>query len=77
MGVPEGLHPLRRMRFINRTGRYEYLSYDFRNLSQDILGLFESTCLALGLRPRRYADHIRLYRRQYVARLVQHVGLKA
>ena len=26
--------------FINRTGRYEYLSYDFKNLSADILDLF-------------------------------------
>ena len=33
--------------FVNRTGRYEYLSYDFCNLSQDILGLFED-CLASG-----------------------------
>ena len=30
--------------FINRTGRYEYLSYGFTNYSPDILDLFESTC---------------------------------
>ena len=34
--------------FINRTGRYEYLSYGFANHSSDILDLFESICLAQG-----------------------------
>jgi hypothetical protein len=63
--------------FINRTGPYEYLSYDFRNLSQDILDLFERTCLSLGLRPRRTATSIRLNRREDVARLLVHVGLKS
>ncbi len=62
--------------FINRTGRYEYLSYDFTNLSTDILDAFERTCTAVGLRPRRYARRIRLNRREDVARLVEHVGLK-
>ena len=41
--------------FVNRTGRYEYLSYGFANYSADILDLFESTCRRQGLRPRRYA----------------------
>ncbi len=63
--------------FINRTGPYEYLSYDFSNHSQDILDLFVATCVAVGLRPRRYAKHIRLYRRGDVAALVEHVGLKS
>ncbi len=62
--------------FVNRTGRYEYLSYEFCNLSADILDAFERTCLALGLRPRRYARRIRINRREDVARLVEHVGLK-
>jgi hypothetical protein len=62
--------------FVNRTGPYEYLSYDFANHSSDILDLFESTCVGLGLRPRRYAKSIRLYRRDDVARLVEHVGVK-
>jgi hypothetical protein len=62
--------------FVNRTGRYEYLSYDFHNLSVDILDLFTDTCVGLGLRPRRYAEHVRLNRREDVARLVAHVGLK-
>lgn len=63
--------------FINRTGRYEYLSYGFANHSSDILDLFESICLAQGLRPRRYARAIRLNRRDDVARLLEHVGVKS
>jgi hypothetical protein len=63
--------------FVNRTGRYEYLSYDFANWSTDILDLFEGTCRELGLSPRRYARSIRLYRRGDVARLVEHVGIKS
>ena len=62
--------------FINRTGRYEYLSYGFSNYSSDILDLVESTCLAQGLRPRRYVRSIRLNRRDDVARLLEHVGVK-
>ena len=63
--------------FLNRTGRYEYLSYGFANLSKDILDLVETTCLAQGLRPRRYERAIRLNRRQDVARLLALVGTKA
>jgi hypothetical protein len=62
--------------FVNRTGRYEYLSYAFCNLSADLLDLFVWTCEALGLRPRRTARDVRLNRREDVARLVEHVGLK-
>jgi hypothetical protein len=46
--------------FTNRTGRYAYLSYEFRNWSTDILGIFASTCAAVGLRPRQYRDRVRL-----------------
>ena len=60
-----------------RTGRYEYLSYGFANRSSDILDLFESTCRAEGLRPRRYTQAIRLNRREDVARLLEHVGVKS
>ena len=63
--------------FVNRTGRYEYLSYGFANYSTDILDLVESTCVAQGLRPRRYARAIRLNRREDVARLLEHVGVKS
>jgi hypothetical protein len=63
--------------FINRTGRYEYLSYDFGNLSADILDLFEDTCRSLGLHPRRTRRSVRLNRREDVALLLQHVGRKS
>ena len=63
--------------FVNRTGRYEYVSYGFSNYSSDILDLFESTRLAQGLRPRRYTTAIRLNRRDDVARLLEHVGGKS
>jgi hypothetical protein len=62
--------------FINRTGPYEYLSYDFANYSEDIVGLFERTCLDLGLHPRRTARRVRLNRREDVARMLPHVGPK-
>ena len=63
--------------FVNRTGRYEYLSYGFANHSSNILDLVESTCLEQGLRPRRYARAIRLNRREDVARLLEDVGVKS
>jgi hypothetical protein len=62
--------------FVNRTGRYEYVSYEFANLSSGILDVFEATCRRLGLHPRRYETAVRLYRRGDVAQLVDHVGLK-
>jgi len=62
--------------FVNRTGRYEYLSYGFTNYSPDILDLFEATCVAQALQPRRYTKAIRLNRRDDVAQLLEHVGLK-
>jgi hypothetical protein len=62
--------------FINRTGRYTYLSYEFRNLSAGILGAFADTCETVGLHPRRYRDRVRLCRRDDVALLLQHVGTK-
>ena len=63
--------------FVNRTGRYEYLSYEFANRSADILDLFGMVARALGLRPRRYARAIRLYRRDDVQALVENAGVKA
>lgn len=62
--------------FVNRTGRYEYVSYCFGNRSQDILDLFAATCATLGLRPRRTARDVRLNRREDVAQLLLHVGRK-
>jgi hypothetical protein len=63
--------------FVNRSGPYEYLSYGFANHSSDILDLVEATCLAQGMRPRRYERAIRLNRREDVARLLEHVGVKS
>lgn len=62
--------------FINRTGRYEYVSYEFSNRSEDIKDLFMATAASVGLRPRRYARYLRLYRREDVALLLEHVGRK-
>jgi hypothetical protein len=62
--------------FINRTGPYEYLSYDFTNRSAGILDLFATTCESVGVEYRRYERHIRVYRRASVALLEAHVGTK-
>jgi hypothetical protein len=62
--------------FVNRTGPYEYVSYDFSNLSADLLGIFADTCRAVGLRPRVYEKRVRLYRRDDVALLLENVGTK-
>jgi hypothetical protein len=61
----------------NRTGRYEYLSYEFSNLSREIVDLFIATCERVGLQPRRYPRYVRLYRRVDVARLLVEVGTKS
>jgi hypothetical protein len=63
--------------FVNRTGRYEYVSYHFRNLSPDILALFARTCRTVGLHPRPTATYVRLNRRADVAMLQRRVGGKA
>jgi hypothetical protein len=62
--------------FINRTGRYEYESYDFSNLSRDILMLFASVCAHVGVECRVYARRVRVYRRDSVALMLEHVGRK-
>jgi hypothetical protein len=62
--------------FINRTGPYEYLSYDFANHSRDILDIFGATCELVGVEHRRYERRIRIYRRASVALMEAHVGLK-
>jgi hypothetical protein len=62
--------------FVNRTGPYEYLSYEFCNYSPDILDIFVGVCELVGLRPRRYPKRARLCRREDVALLLQHVGTK-
>jgi hypothetical protein len=62
--------------FINRTGKYAYLSYDFKNRSTDILGLFTEACDLVEVEYRRYAEHVRIYRRASVALMQAHVGVK-
>jgi hypothetical protein len=63
--------------FVNRTGRYEYISYDFTNHSADILGLFAHACDTVGVAYRAYAKRVRIYRRGSVALMLEHVGIKA
>jgi Homeodomain-like domain/LAGLIDADG-like domain len=63
--------------FVNRTGRYEYVSYDFTNHSADILRLFADACDLVGVEYRAYRKRVRIYRRGSVALMLEHVGLKA
>jgi hypothetical protein len=63
--------------FMNRFDRYAYLSYEFRNRSEDIKGLFTETCDAVGVRYRINNDRVRICQRPSVALLQEHVGLKA
>ena len=59
--------------FINRTGRYEYLSYGFANHSSDILDLVRhAPALTQGLEAAPYTrEAIRLNRREDVAVLFE------
>jgi hypothetical protein len=67
--------------FVNRTGPYEYLSYDFSNSSEDIIRLFVEVSDGLQLKPRVNQRgprwHVRINRRESVTRMVRHVGRKA
>ena len=63
--------------FINRTGPYEYLCYEFANHSQDILDLFCATCDRVAVEYRRYAKCVRIYKRPSVALLKSQVGVKS
>jgi hypothetical protein len=62
--------------FINRTGKYEYLSYCFDNKSTDIRELFAATCAAVGVDCRPAGTSVRIYRRDSVALMLEHVGVK-
>lgn len=73
--------------FVNRTDIHqerpnEYLSYAFSNRSRDIMDLFISACDRVGVvtRPnyveRRRLWQVRIYRRQSVALMLEHVGEK-
>jgi hypothetical protein len=68
--------------FVNRTGKYEYLSYDFTNKSTDITQLFLGACSQVGVTTRsNWSDggqvwRVRINQRESVALMEQHVGLK-
>ena len=72
--------------FINRTNihrdrPYEYLSYDFCNMSRDIVDLFMHACEQIGVRTcvaggGKRAWRVRINRRASVALMLEHVGLK-
>ena len=69
--------------FVNRTGRYEYLSYDFSNMSADIVRLFSFACDLVKVKYRiahgngRGLWDVRINRRASVAAMFEHVGRKA
>jgi hypothetical protein len=63
--------------FVNRTGRYAYLSYEFSNRSPQIRQLFMDACDRVDVEYRAYRRYVRIYRRPSVALMRQHVGLKA
>lgn len=68
--------------FVNRTGPYEYLSFHFCNRSDEITRTFESCCAQVGVRYRcnlnrkRMLWEIRINRRESVALMCAHVGIK-
>lgn len=63
--------------FVNRTGRYEYLSYCFDNLSSEIRQLFVAACDRVGVKCRPAGTSVRIYRRASVALMLEHVGTKS
>ncbi|MGH2991510.1 MAG: helix-turn-helix domain-containing protein [Solirubrobacterales bacterium] len=72
--------------FINRTDihrprPYEYLSYEFSNMSKDIVDVFEAACDRVGVFTRTTGGggrrwSVRINRRDSVALMLEHVGLK-
>jgi hypothetical protein len=63
--------------FVNRTGPYSYLSYEFSNRSMQIRELFMDACDRVGVEYRGYPRYVRIYRRPSVALMQENVGLKA
>jgi hypothetical protein len=69
--------------FMNRTGPYEYLSYDFTNSSTDVVNLFAAACELVGVEycrtrwSKRKVWKVRINRRDSVALMLEHVGIKA
>jgi hypothetical protein len=68
--------------FVNRTGPYEYLSYEFGNMSGDIVDLFLDACRRVGVFTRANQSQqrgiwsVRINRRGSVALMQKHVGMK-
>jgi hypothetical protein len=87
MGFDPRAYPFRRLCLINRTDvhrakPYEYLSYDVSNKSKDIIDLFVDACDRVSVFTRvthgktgRWS--VRINRRDSVALMLQHIGLKA
>jgi hypothetical protein len=62
--------------FINRTGRYRYLSYEFRSQSPDIRALFTDACRRVGVQFTISQDRVRICRRASVVEMAAFVGTK-
>jgi len=62
--------------FVNRTGRYAYVSYEFSNRSSQIRELFMDACDLVDVEYRPYRRYVRIYRRESVALMQEHVGFK-
>jgi len=63
--------------FVNRTGRYEYFSYEFKNLSTEIREVFAGACDLAGIEYTCSGSEIWIRRRESVHRMLEHVGVKA
>ena len=62
--------------FVNRTGVYEYVSYEFTNFSHDIRDLFTAACDGVGVSYRCNGNRIRICQRPSVEALLRQVGRK-
>jgi hypothetical protein len=62
--------------FINRTGQYRYLSYEFANRSCDIRALFTKTLDLVGVQYYVHQDRVRICRRDSVQLMAANVGIK-
>jgi hypothetical protein len=86
-GIRPGMCLDRRLRIHQPNGRprhepYEYLSYEFSNMSRDIIDLFVRACDRVGLFTRVNCDRrgrwdVRINRRDSLALMLEHVGRKA
>jgi hypothetical protein len=67
--------------FVNRTGPYEYLTYDFSNKSDDIVRLFTAACNLVGIKHRitcwKGSWRVRINCRNSVEHMLGNVGLKS